>query len=183
VVEGGCEDDVGDFEFALDELLKDAEAVEAGHLDVEEDEIGGMLFDEGDGFKAVFALADEGDFGEGFEEEGEFLAGGFFVVDNDGVDGHGEGEVYSGRWPATSEEGEWEGRKRDFTTEDTEGTEKRKKGFYRRDNRGATRLRRIDRGFGGQALVAEDLGGPSKLRVNKTRGLRSFGYPYRIASG
>ncbi len=66
-----------------------------------------MFFDEVDGFEPVFALADEGDFGEGFEEEGQFFAGGLFVVDDDGVDGHWlEGKVYSGPWPATSEEGE-----------------------------------------------------------------------------
>jgi len=34
VVESGGEDDVWDFEFALDESLENAEAVEAGHLDV-----------------------------------------------------------------------------------------------------------------------------------------------------
>ncbi len=37
VVEGGGENYVGNFQFALDEFLEDAEAVEAGHLDVEED--------------------------------------------------------------------------------------------------------------------------------------------------
>jgi len=89
VVEGGGEDYVGDFEFAFDEFFEDAEAVEAGHLDVEEDQVGVVFFDEVDGFEAVFALADEGDFGEGFEKEGEFFAGGFFVVDDDGADGHG----------------------------------------------------------------------------------------------
>ncbi len=109
VIEGGGDDDVGDFEFALDEFLEDAEAIEARHLDVEEDEVGGVFLDEVDGFEAVFALADEGDFGEGFEKEGELLAGGFFVVNDDGVDGHGEEKVYSGRWPATSEEGAWGG--------------------------------------------------------------------------
>ena len=93
MVEGGSEDYVGDFEFALDQFLEDAEAVEAGHLDVEEDEVGVMFFDEVDGFDAVLALADEGDFGKGFEKEGEFFAGGFFIVDDDGVDGHVDGQL------------------------------------------------------------------------------------------
>ena len=94
MVKGGGEDDVGDFEFAFDEFLEDPKAVEAGHLYVEEDEVGGVFLDEVDGFEAVFSLADEGDFGEGFEEEGEFLAGRLFVIDDDGVDGHwGEEEV------------------------------------------------------------------------------------------
>ena len=95
VVEGGGEDDVRDFEFALDEFLEDAEAVEAGHLDVEEDEIGVVLFNEVDGVEAVFSLGEEMDFGEGFEEEGELLAGGLFVVDDDGGDGHGGWREYS----------------------------------------------------------------------------------------
>jgi hypothetical protein len=81
---------VGNFEFALDELLEDAETVEARHLDVEKDEVGGMLFDEVHGFQAVFTLAEEIDFGEGFQEEGKFFASGLFVVDDDGVNGHGQ---------------------------------------------------------------------------------------------
>jgi len=89
VVESGGEDDVRDFELALDEFLEDAEAVEAGHLDVEEDEIGIVLLDEVDGVEAVFALSEEMNFGETFEEEGEFFAGGLFVVNDDGGDGHG----------------------------------------------------------------------------------------------
>jgi len=88
VIEGGGEDDVRDFEFALDKFLEDAEAVEAGHLDVKEDEIGIVFLDEVNGVEAIFALSEEIDFREGFKEEGEFVAGGLFVVDDDGVDGH-----------------------------------------------------------------------------------------------
>jgi len=93
LVEGGGEDNVRDFELALDQLFEDAEAVEAGHLDIEEEEVGGMLFDEIDGFEAVFALGEKIDFGEGFEEEGQLFASGLFVVDDDGVDGHGGDQV------------------------------------------------------------------------------------------
>ena len=89
VVKGGGENDVRDFKLALDELFEDAEAVEARHLDVEEDEVGVVLFDEVDGVETVFALGEEMDFGEGFEEEGEFFAGRLLVVDDDGGDGHG----------------------------------------------------------------------------------------------
>ncbi len=89
LIESGGENDVRDFEFALDELFEDAEAVEAGHLHVEEEQVGGMLFDEIDGFEAVFALGLEMDFGEGFEEEGQLFTSGLFVVNDDGVDGHG----------------------------------------------------------------------------------------------
>ena len=70
LVKGGGENDVGDFELALYELFEDAEAVEAGHLHVEEEKVGGMLFDEIDGFEAVFALGEEMDFREGFQEKG-----------------------------------------------------------------------------------------------------------------
>jgi hypothetical protein len=40
LVKGSGEDDVRNFEFAFDKLLEDAEAIEAGHLHVEEDEVG-----------------------------------------------------------------------------------------------------------------------------------------------
>jgi hypothetical protein len=93
VVEGGGEDDVRDFEFPFDEFLEDAETVEAGHLDVEENEVGGVFLDEVDGVEAVFALSQEVNFGEGFEEKREFLTRGFFVVDDNGVDGHLGGQV------------------------------------------------------------------------------------------
>jgi hypothetical protein len=95
LVEGGGEDDVGDFEFAFNEFFEDAEAVEARHLDVQEDEVRRILFDEVDGFEAVFALAEKIDLREGLEEESEFFASGFLVVDDDGVDGHKERRVLS----------------------------------------------------------------------------------------
>jgi hypothetical protein len=95
LVEGGSEDHVGDFEFSFNEFFEDAEAVEARHLDVQEDEVRRILFDEIDGFEAVFALAEEIDFREGLEEESEFFASGFFVVDYDGVYGHKERRVLS----------------------------------------------------------------------------------------
>lgn len=47
-----------------------------------------MFFDEVDGFEAVFSLADEVDFRKAFQEKGEFVPRGFFVVDDEGVDGH-----------------------------------------------------------------------------------------------
>ena len=94
MVEGGGKDNVGDFEFTLDEFLQDAETIESGHLNIEEDEIGSVFLDEADGFEAVFSMADDRNLGEGFEKEGEFLAGGFLVVDDDGIDGHcGERKV------------------------------------------------------------------------------------------
>jgi hypothetical protein len=91
LVEGSGENNVRHFEFTLDEFLQDAEAVEAGHLHVEKNEIGRMFLDEVDGFETIFALAEKIDLGKGFEEKGEFIASGFFVVDDNGVDGHGYG--------------------------------------------------------------------------------------------
>jgi hypothetical protein len=45
MIESGGEDDLRDFDFALDEFFQDAEAVEAGHLHVKENEVGGVLLD------------------------------------------------------------------------------------------------------------------------------------------
>jgi hypothetical protein len=79
---------MGNFELALNELLEDPEAVEAGHLDIEEYEVGTVFLDKVDGVEAVFALGENVDVGKAFEEESEFLASGFFVVHDDGVDRH-----------------------------------------------------------------------------------------------
>ncbi len=48
VVEGGGEDDLRDAQVAFEELFDYAEAVQAGHLDVEEDEVGLVFFDQAD---------------------------------------------------------------------------------------------------------------------------------------
>jgi hypothetical protein len=92
MIEGSGEDDVWDFEFTLSQFLKDAEAVEPGHLDVQEDQIWRMFFDQVYGVEAIFALGQEMNLGEGFQEKGEFFAGGLFVVNDDGVDGHWGGQ-------------------------------------------------------------------------------------------
>lgn len=89
VVKGSGEDDVRYLEFAFDELFEDAETIEAGHLNVEEDQVWSVFLDEIDSFDTVFPLGEEIDFRKGFEEEGEFLSSRFFVVDDDGVDRHG----------------------------------------------------------------------------------------------
>jgi len=58
LVVGRGEDELGEpGELVMvDELLDDGEAVHAGHLDVEEDEFGAVLFDEVDGLNAVGSL-------------------------------------------------------------------------------------------------------------------------------
>src|SRR5258708_19569738 len=47
-----------------------------------------MFLDESESFDAVFALGDEMDLGETFEEKREFVARGFFVVYDECVDWH-----------------------------------------------------------------------------------------------
>ena len=79
---------VRNFHFAFDEFLQNTEAVQTGHLDVEEYQVGGMLLDEIDGVDAVAALADDVDFGKPLEQIGQFFAGGLLVVDDNGVDLH-----------------------------------------------------------------------------------------------
>lgn len=88
LIERGSKNDMWHFHFAFDKLFEDTEAVKTGHLNVKEDQIGGVFFDERDGFDAVFALADDVDFGKSFEKKRELFARGFFVVNDDGVDGH-----------------------------------------------------------------------------------------------
>ncbi len=55
LIVGGGEDDLGQGGALLEQFLQHSEAVEAGHLDVEEDEVGLVGADEFDGFDAVDA--------------------------------------------------------------------------------------------------------------------------------
>ena len=47
-----------------------------------------MFLDEGEGFHAVLALADEMHVGETFQQESQFVACRLFVIDDERVDGH-----------------------------------------------------------------------------------------------
>lgn len=47
-----------------------------------------MLFDQRDSLHTILTLTDDIDFGEAFQQKGELIAGGLFVVHDDGVDGH-----------------------------------------------------------------------------------------------
>jgi hypothetical protein len=84
LVEGGGEDDLRTRELLVEELLDDGKAVEAGHLDVEEDEVWLVETYEVDGLDAVGALSEDFDAAGFFEEVDELLAGEGFVVDDDG---------------------------------------------------------------------------------------------------
>ena len=88
VIECSGENDVRHAHFLFDKALEDTETVEAGHVDVEKNEVGRMFFDEINGFDAVFTLCDQIDFGEAFEKVREFFARGTFVVNDERVDGH-----------------------------------------------------------------------------------------------
>ena len=74
LIEGGGEDNLWHRDLAVEEFFDDTEAVETGHLHVEEDEVGIVLADQIDGFEAVFALGDNVDVGM-IEQVGEFVAG------------------------------------------------------------------------------------------------------------
>ena len=72
----------------FEEFFEDAEAVEAGHLDIEEDDVRGVEADEVDGLDAVGAGGEDFDLGGGVEEVLELLAGERFVIDDEGAE-HG----------------------------------------------------------------------------------------------
>ncbi len=88
VVEGGGEDDLRDGEAAFEEFFDYAEAVQAGHLDVEENEVGLVFFYQADGFETVLAERDHVYFGETFQEVEEFVAGWALVVNDYCIDWH-----------------------------------------------------------------------------------------------
>ena len=85
LVEGRGEDDLrhAEFFFKREDFFEDSEAVEAGHADVEEEDVGPVGADEVDGFDTVGALGEDGDVAGGVEEVLEFLAGERFVVDDE----------------------------------------------------------------------------------------------------
>ena len=80
LIKGGGEDDFGQRDFFVQQLLDDPKAVEAGHLHVEKNQVGIMLFDEVDSFEAVFALGDDVHVAGILQQVSEFVAGELFVV-------------------------------------------------------------------------------------------------------
>jgi Ca-activated chloride channel family protein len=78
LVEGGREDDGGT---GLDQL-QDFETIELGHLDVEKEQVGGVLRDGFDGFEAVGAFGGDLDIGVIPDEFAEKCAGELFVVND-----------------------------------------------------------------------------------------------------
>src|SRR5690606_16692936 len=72
----------------LHHALDHRKPVEAGHLDVEEHEVGLLGLDRADGLAAVGARADDLDVGIGLEPQLQALDGKFLVVDEQGTNGH-----------------------------------------------------------------------------------------------
>ena len=72
----------------LHHALHDRKAVESGHLDVEEDEIGLLGLDLADRFAPIGAGFDDLDVGKLLEPELEPLDSQFLVIDEDRANGH-----------------------------------------------------------------------------------------------
>jgi len=89
VVEGRGENNLRDAEFAFEEFFDNAEAIEAGHLHVEEHKVGFVLLDQRDGFEAVLAQGNHVHFGKALQQIEQFVARGALVVHNDCIDCHG----------------------------------------------------------------------------------------------
>ena len=86
----------------VEQFLDDAEAIEAGHLYVEKDQVGVVLADQIDAFEPVFALGHDVHVADIFQQEGKLVAGKLFIVHNDG------GQRHSNSWQAHSEYSQWE---------------------------------------------------------------------------
>ena len=106
MVVGGRENNLRQGLFAPDELLDYPKTVEAGHLHVEKNKLRLVLLDQSDGLQAILSLRDHVDVGKALQQKGELVPRGAFVVDDDGVDGHGRllREVYRNGAAGTSEE-------------------------------------------------------------------------------
>ena len=73
---------------SVDEL-ENFEAVELGHLDIEEKKVGGVFGAGFHGFESVLAFSSDFDFGMGAEQFAEVGSRELFVVDDHGAEGHG----------------------------------------------------------------------------------------------
>ena len=78
----------GSGNLAVEQLLDDAEAVQARHLNIEEHEIGVVFADQADSLKAVLALRDDIHVGIVGKQVGELVARELFVIHDDGGQGH-----------------------------------------------------------------------------------------------
>ena len=68
----------------LDEPVRHLEAVEAGHLDVEKQDVGRQAFDDADGLEAVAGLADDLDAAHLLEHVTQLFPRELFIIDDHG---------------------------------------------------------------------------------------------------
>ena len=94
-VEGRQDEDPG-LSVGGHDLLGGAQAVEDGHSDVHEDDVGGQLIDEGDGFGAGVGLPDDGHVGLGVEDQTESGTNHLLVIGQEESDRVGHGMVLRG---------------------------------------------------------------------------------------
>ena len=88
MIVGRGEYDLRHAQFALDQLLDHAEAVQARHLHVEKHQVGIVFLDQCDRFEAVLTQSDHVYLGKALQQVKEFLARGAFVVHDDGINCH-----------------------------------------------------------------------------------------------
>src|SRR5579884_3440494 len=88
MIERRGEDHVRHFHLPFNKLLQYAEAIEPGHLHVQKNQVGRVLFDQCKRLDAVFPLPDDADFREALEQVRQLFAGRLFVVDNQRVNRH-----------------------------------------------------------------------------------------------
>jgi hypothetical protein len=78
------------------ELFDDAEAVQFGHLDIEEYQVRLLFLDGFDGGEAIVAFAHDLDFGFGLEKGPEALPREWFVIYDQGANVHGFSPAFGG---------------------------------------------------------------------------------------
>ena len=88
MIEGGREDNLGEGNLAVEQLLDYAETVQARHLDVEKHQVRIVFADQADRFQAILALRDHVHVVQVFEQIGELIARQLFVVDDDRGERH-----------------------------------------------------------------------------------------------
>ena len=75
LIEGRREDDFRKRDLLIEQFLNHTKAIQAGHLDIEENQIGIVLADKVYGFDAVLALRDDVNVSDALEQIREFVAG------------------------------------------------------------------------------------------------------------
>src|SRR2546430_5684562 len=89
LIEGRRENNLGERNLAVEQLLEDAETVQARHLDVEKHQVRIVFADQADRFQAVLALCDHIHVVQVLQQIGELIACQLFVVDDDRGEWHG----------------------------------------------------------------------------------------------